>query len=321
ESIDELAIATRANGRAKRTIDSLRDKLNPLVDFLGDVPVHTVTVSDLRRYVADLFDKVAVYSNHPTHQEAERSLSPFTIAGRVRAFKQLFNWLEVEGIIKENPSRRIETPNPKRKEPKGISTEDFLTLLKTTEAGEVIDIRDRAIMMFLYDTGCRAGGLCGLRIEDLNFDELLATVTEKGNRTRLVPFSEPTAEALQDWFEVRPRDRGPWVFVGLAGHSKGALTPNSLCQMLTRRAADAGVTGPVNPHSFRHAFARNFLMDGGDLATLAKLLGNSIEVVVKYYAIFTVKELQKQHKKHSQLLKALGESDDGKDNGRESNDV
>ena len=80
--------------------------------------------------------------------------------------------------------------------------------------------------------------------------------------------------------------------------------------MLRRRAEEAGCEGPVNPHSFRHAFARNFLMEGGDLVTLAKLLGNSIEVVAEYYAIFTIRELQQKHQRLSPLLNVLGKGDD-----------
>lgn len=311
EAIDELAIALRADGRSKRTVQSYRQKLRPLVAYLDDPPIEEITTRDIRRYVAALWDTSIVYADHPTHRARKRSLSPFTIAGRVQHLKRLFNWLEEEGILEENPSARIKTPNPKRKAPKGISTEDFQAILQTTEdSDDIIDLRDRAAIMFLYDTGCRAGGLCGLTVGDLDFDELLATLTEKGHRTRLVPFLEPTAEALQAWLEVRPRDRGPWVFVGMRGHSAGALSPNSLGQMITRRAKRAGATGPYNPHSFRHAFARNFLMDGGDLATLADLMGNTIEVVVEYYAIFKIKELQEKHKRHSQLLSALGGSDD-----------
>jgi len=280
------------------------------VDFLGDVDIESITVQDLRRYVVNLWDETTVYADHPTHKEKNHGLSPFTIAGRVRSFKRLFNWLEAEDVLANNPSKRIKTPKPKRKKPKGISVDDFRALLETTEAGDVIDLRDRAAMMFLYDTGCRAGGLCSMKIEDLDLEIQRATVTEKGGRARLVPFTMPTVKALQDWLEVRPKDRGPWVFVGLSSHANGAMNSNSLVQMLNRRAEEASCRGPVNPHSFRHAFARNYLMNEGDLASLSKILGNSIEIVVEYYAIFTIEDLQRKHKKHNPLLAALGLGDE-----------
>ncbi len=92
--------------------------------------------------------------------------------------------------------RRIRTLNPKRGMPKGISQQDFLALLTTTKVGSVTDLRDRAIMFFLTDTGCRVLGLCGLCVQDVDFNTKLATVTEKYRKTRFVPFNLPTEQAL-----------------------------------------------------------------------------------------------------------------------------
>jgi integrase/recombinase XerC len=209
-------------------------------------------------------------------------------------------------MIEANPTRRIKTPQPKRREPKGIDLKDFLKLLATTEGESVADLRDRAIVLFLADTGCRVGGLCGLRVADIDLKAGLATLTEKGEKTRLVPFTSTTAEALGEWLKVRPQDRGPWLFVSLGNKASGGLSTNGVAQMLRRRARLAGVTGAVNPHSFRHAFAREFLLSGGDLATLADLLGHSSIEVTKAYAIFTVQELKEKHRRHSPVARLLG---------------
>ena len=159
--------------------------------------------------------------------------------------------------------------------PKWAETEDILALLETTKGNALLDLRDRAIILFLLDTGCRAGELCRLEVDDLNLDAMRATVANMSTRARFIPFVESTREALQSWLGVRPSDRGPWVFVGLASHSKGALTPSSLHRMLKRRGKVAGCKGPVNPRTFRYAFARHWVMSGGSLETLACLLGYS----------------------------------------------
>ena len=166
---------------------------------------------------------------------------------------------------------RIRTPSPRRRKPKAISKQDFLALYRSTGDG-VVGIRDRAILLCLADTGCRVGGLCGLSVEGVDLEQRLQTVTEKGNKTRQVPFTKSTAQALRDWLEVRPQDRGPAVFVNLGRGGSGALTPSGAAQMLERRGEQAGGKGPHNAHSFRHFFAREFLLDGGDLATLADLM-------------------------------------------------
>ena len=81
--------------------------------------------------------------------------------------------------------------------------------------------------------------------------------------------------------------------------------------MLRRRAKQADVEGRANPHSFRHALAREYLMDGGDLASLSDLLGHSsVEVTKKSYAVFSVAELQAKHARHSPVARLLGENNE-----------
>ena len=171
--------------------------------------------------------------------------------------------------------------------PKWAETEDILALLETTKGNTLLDLRDRAIILFLLDTGCRAGELCSLKADDLDLNAMQASVANISTRARFVHFVEPTREALQSWLDVRPSDRGPWVFVGLASHSKRALTPSSLRRMLKRRGKAAGCKGPVNPRAFRHAFIRSFIVKGCNLETLSNLLGHSsTEVTASYYARF-----------------------------------
>lgn len=307
EAIEALAIATQANGRSPETVKAYRRKLKPLVRFLDDVPVDEITTHDIRRYIVHMMDSSTLYADHPMHKEREGSLSPSTIASRTRAVKRLFNWLEEEGVLEVNPTRRVKTPRPKQGKPKAIAMDDFLALLAATGSKSVDDLRDRAILLFLADTGCRVSGLCGLRVADVDLEAGLATVTEKGDKTRLAPFNSPTAAALRAWLEVRPQGQGPWLFVSLSTSIKGRLAPGGVIQMLKRRAKRAGVTGRVNPHAFRHFFAREFLMNGGDLATLADLMGHSsVEVTKASYAIFTIQELQKKHRRHSPVAQLFG---------------
>jgi integrase/recombinase XerD len=316
DAIEALCIATWADGRSDRTVSSYRQKLKSLAAFLGDVAVESVTVNDLRRYVASLRDTTTLYADHPRREERAGALSEWTIASQVRNVKRLFNWLEAEGVIEVNPARRIRTPTPRRDTPKGAAREDFLALLETTEEGGVIDLRDRAILFFLADTGCRVGGLCGLQLHDVDLVHRLAAVREKGGRVRLAPFTNTTARALREWLTVRPENKGEWFFVGLGNRSHDRMNPNGVAKMLDTRKKRAGVMGPVNPHSFRHAFAREFLIDGGDIGILSDLMGHSTITVTKdFYGIFTVAELQKKHAQHSPIAQIFG-GDGGERNER-----
>jgi integrase/recombinase XerC len=299
EAIAALLVATRADGRSVSTVEAYRGKLSQLVTFLGDVEVRGITVDDLRAFVAYQISEHILYPGIPGRERMGK-LSPFTVATRVRAVKRLFNFLEIEGRIETNPARRIRTPKPKPK-PKGVGFDDVLALLETASGGDVVSVRDTAIILFLCDTGCRVGGLCGLCLDDLDLGAGLAIVREKGSKTRYVMFSPQTATALRAWLAVRP-EGGQAVFVSLK--RKTALTASGVRQMLTRRAEQAGIQGAVNPHSFRHGFAKHYLLDGGDLGTLADILGHtSVEVTKDYYGVFTFQELQEKHRRHSPIAK------------------
>jgi site-specific recombinase XerD len=310
EAIEMFLLALRADGRSEATVESYHRKLDQLVAFLGNIPVAKITVNDLRRYVVHLRNQTTRWSDHPNLEEKEGGLSPFTIHSYITHMKRLFSWLEEEEEIEVNPARRIKNPQPKRREPKAIEMQDLLRLLATTEGESEADLRDRAAILMLADTGCRVGGLCGLQVGDLDLENRLAVVIEKGAQTRKVPFSAPSAEALVNWLKVRPQDQGPWVFVSLGNKAEGQLSPGAVGQMLKRRAQQVGIEGLVNPHSFRHAFAREFLMNGGDLGSLSDLLGHKgVEVTKDFYAIYLFQELQEKHRRHSPVARLFGDGE------------
>ena len=315
EAIERLVIATQADGLSPNTTDGYRRKLKPLLDFLGDVPVEEITTDDLRRYVACLRGRTTLYPCHPHHKERKGTLSLATINGHVRAFKRLFNFLEAEGVIESAPSQKIKTPRPPRHEPKSADLKDAEAMLGAISGDTPQDRRDRAIILFLIDTECRVGGLCRLKVSDIDLEKGEALVTEKGEKSRIVFFRPETAEALRAWLEVRPNDQGDWLFVSLENKAREALSVGAVEQVLRRRAQKAGVKGRVNPHAWRHAFARRYICKGGDLATLSDLMGHaSLEITKASYAIFTKGELREKHQRYSPVteLKVVRSSrDDG----------
>jgi site-specific recombinase XerD len=274
EAIDKLCLATLANDGSPRTARDYREKLGHLLSFLGDVDIEQITLSSLRQYVVDMKNRSMIYNDHPTRDAQVQPLSPFTVAGRIRVFKRLFSFLVQEGWLEHNPAERIKTPNPKRVRPKGIKYSNFLALVESIEGNKPIDKRDLAIIMFLFDTACRVGGLCRLAVEDIDLENGRALVLEKGDKPRPVFFEKETARALANWLAVRPHDKGPWLFVSFRTKSD-RLTERGVSHMLNRRARLVGLKGPSNPHAFRHGFAIYYVMDGGDMGSLKGILGHS----------------------------------------------
>ncbi|RLC69829.1 MAG: integrase [Chloroflexi bacterium] len=306
EAVEEFLLSCCADGLSPRTVEWHHSHLKRLVSYL-DKDVAAISTHDIRDFVAHLRNRSRRYIGHPTHPPIEGGLSIATIHGCIRSLKRFFNWLEKEGIIPANPAARLRLPKLPDRVPKGISPSDFRKLLACCNGNKVQELRDRAIVLFLADTGCRAGEVCSLKVEDLNLDEGIALVRGKGRKERMVAMSQTTCEALKAYLEVRPKGKGEQVFIG----QRGPLTVSGLSQVMRRLKKKAGVSGCCNPHSFRHGFAREWLMSGGDMASLSDLLGHADIETTKVYSVFRMMELKAKHNQHSPVMHMLVEEESG----------
>ena len=315
EAIEALAVATIADGRSQRTVADYRQKLGVLLAFLGDVPVEQIAAADLRRWIAELRTRGLRWPDHPHRPTTEGGLSQASVAGYVRAVKRLFNFLQQEDILAANPAQRIKGAKAQRGEPKGISRDDLRLLLRATAGDEPNQIRNHALITFLADTGCRVGGLVGLRLADLDLEAKTALVVEKGEKPRRLFFSDTTDAALRRWLAVRPAGAGDHLWLKLGDRGPGeVMTTQAVREVLRRLKASAGAQGPCNPHAFRHGFAREYLLSGGDMGTLADILGHAdIATTWQSYAIFRTAELAEKHARHSPIARLAREQHQGDD--------
>jgi site-specific recombinase XerD len=282
DAIERLLVALLAEGVKKTTIKWYRVRFKRFQHRYGNSNIDGVSIDDVRSYLADL---------------REEGISPHYFYSHARVVRRLFKWLYEERLIDEGFWKRIKLPKIPPAEPKGVDLEDvrkLLTACQSTIAGK----RDKAIILFLMDTGCRVGGLCNLMIEEVDLDNLIAKVHEKGGRSRKVLFGEKTKSAIIDWLGVRQFEDSLFLFTSL--RDGRPMNPNSVIQMLRRLGKKTGVEGRVNPHAFRHGFAREYLKNGGDLASVSDLLGHSqITVTKSNYAVFLVEEHREKHQAFS----------------------
>jgi len=281
------AVEEFLGGIAGEVSESTRDWysrcLESLVALLGpETDLASISAREIRSYRAHLLG---------------REMSIYSVQGRQRAARRLFSWLLKEGIVERNVALDVPLVRLPPQPPKALADDDMYRLLERLPAESV---RDRAIILFLIDTGCRVGGLCSLTLSALDLPNQRATVIEKGNRGRFVYFTELTTETLMLWRDVRPQVDTDALFVTNAGKP---LHPNGVRMILQRIGKRAGVKGRINAHAFRHAFARNFLRNGGNLAVLARLLGHSpgSPVTARFYAVWDDRELQEFHERYSPL--------------------
>lgn len=305
-------MACRADGLKPTTLRWYGAMLTPVAAELRHLRVDQVTTNHLRAYIVALRERQARYQDAPQRRQLNGGLSAASLQGHYRALSRFFAWCKEEYMLAANPMARIRKPAAYRDQPKAIELSDLRRLLAATGMDRN-GVRDRAILLFLADTGCRAGGLLGLRPTDVDLEHGRAIIREKGDKTRMVPFTRFTAQMIRAWLAVRP-PQATTLFCGLSDQrSATPLSMSGLQMILKRLKAKAGVTGRVNPHSFRHGFAREYLINGGDLATLAQLMGHTnVQVTASFYAIFTMRELQEQHRQFSPIAKWEGVHRSGK---------
>lgn len=312
ETVEMFLLACQADGLRRRTITTYVTRLGRFQDEYGHRLLEKISTNDVRRFFAELSGETTRWADHPYVPPQKGQLAPHTVHGHFQAVRRLFNWCVEEGLIEESPVSGIRQKRPRTRVPKGISLETFKAVLAMTKGDGVWKRRDRSIVLMLGDTGCRAGGLVNLNVADVNLVERFALLTEKGGKERFTPFSELTRAALSDYLDVRPQVAPPTEnAVFISQRTRGRFTVNGIHQLVDRLGKRAGVDENVSLHNFRHAFARWYLLNGGDLSTLSDLLGHSsVEVTRDYYAIFNREELRQKHDQHSVVGKLIEEDEE-----------
>jgi integrase/recombinase XerD len=173
--------------------------------------------------------------------------------------------------------RRLVKPRVPRKLIEPLSDDELRELLA------LAGTRDKAILLLLLDTGLRVSEAAGIRFRDLRPDGAIK-VMGKGAKERLVPVGTSSRRAIGRYLAERGRGQ-PDEPVFLAESGTG-LTFHGIQQILKRLKARAGLERRCSPHTFRHTFAHNYVVNGGDVFSLQRILGHtSLDMVRRYVAL------------------------------------
>jgi len=161
-------------------------------------------------------------------------------------------------------------------------------------------LRDRAILELLWSTGLRVSELCGLKLEDINFNRNEFSVKGKGSKYRVVFFSEDAKGWVKKYLDAR-KDLSPMLFVSHDRARKGrdemaGVTPRTVQRLVEHYAQIAGITKRISPHTLRHSFATDLLMNGADLRSVQSLLGHASVTTTQIYTHITDSHLQEVYK-------------------------
>jgi site-specific recombinase XerC len=190
-------------------------------------------------------------------------------------------WLVDEDEIPAYPMQGMSPPLKDTKPVPVLSDDELVALLKTCNGKTFDHRRDEALFRILLDSGTRISETCGLRVDDVDLDQGMALVRGKGNKVRPIYFGARTARSLDRYLRLRKMHR--WAHLeALFLSQRGALSPDGARERVKVRGAQSGIED-LHPHRFRHTFAHDFLMNGGQERDLKRLAGWSSDIMLERY--------------------------------------
>lgn len=215
---------------------------------------------------------------------SRRDLRDRSLSRLISALRSFYNYLIIEGLIKENPCDKIESPKIGRLLPDVLSVGEVSEIIASVPEDTWCGIRDRAILEVLYGCGLRVSEVLGIRISDIFFEESFLRVRGKGDKERIVPLGEMAEDAVRKYLSVRPVPAGrayeDMLFLNRFGKS---LSRISVFNMIKRQALVCGITKEISPHTFRHSFATHLIENGADLRAVQEMLGHESILTTEIY--------------------------------------
>lgn len=239
-------------------------------------PLYEITTYDLRFYLSLCREKGAI-SNR-------------TLDGMRRCYSAFFRWLSAEGLIGNNPCTALSQIKYRKTVKKPYSATE---LEKLREA--CTDIRDLALVDFLYSTGCRVSEVSRLDISDVDFERMECTVIGKGNKERVVYLSPVAGMHLQEYLNGRKDSTGEALFTGKGNRRLGK---NGIESALKRLGKNAGVEN-VHPHRYRRTLATNLLDRGMNIQDVAAILGHADLKTTQIYCYISQSNVKTAYVKYA----------------------
>lgn len=261
---------------SRNTVASYCSDVEKFMTWAGMAP-ENVTAEDVTGYLAS------------RSKVSERSQARF-----LSALRNFFDWLYLEGVVKENPCELVDMPKLGRYFPSVLSEQEVEAIMDSVDTTDWIGVRDRAILEVLYGCGLRVSEAVGLRISCLYPDEGFVRVFGKGKKERLIPFCGMAMEAVQRYLEVRPLPADSRSDDLLFLNNRGtSLSRVSMFKMVKKQALIADVRKEISPHTFRHSFATHLVENGADLRVVQEMLGHESITTTEIYTHVDSKVWQK----------------------------
>lgn len=292
-------------GRSKKTIDNYRLYLERFLmlaqEILGkdELKPTDITKELLRKYRLKL--------NRYGSEMGSDDLKTITQAYYLIALRGFLRYLAKREIKSLDPSL-VDLPHVIRKQVTFLHYDEVEDMLEQIDTSTESGLRDRAIIELLYSGGLRVSELVSLNRDSINLERREFMVRGKGNKDRPIFISQSAADRVREYMDVRT-DSLPALFLNNSRNTQAVdtsgdyrrITARSVERIVEKYARLAGITKHVSPHTLRHSFATDLLMNGADLRAVQSMLGHADISTTQIYTHVTDAHLKEIHDKfHSE---------------------
>jgi len=293
------------SGRSKKTIDNYRLYLERFLMIVQEIlNKNTVRPEEIDR---EVLRKYRLKLNRYGSENGGADLKTITQAYHLIALRGFMKYLARREIKSLDPSL-IDLPKVIRKQVTFLHFDEVESMLNEVDTSTESGLRDRAIIELLYSGGLRVSELVGLNRDSINLERREFMVRGKGSKDRPIFISRAAADRVQDYLDART-DSLPALFlnnsrnlqtVDTSGNYR-RMTVRSVERIVEKYARLAGITKHVSPHTLRHSFATDLLMNGADIRSVQSMLGHADISTTQIYTHVTDAHLREIHEKfHSE---------------------
>jgi len=279
--------------RSQKTIQNYDHYLTRLIDFAGDIEVKDINPELIRKWRLWL-NRLGTN----TSDELGKTTQNYHLIA-LRSFLKFCAKRDIPALTAD----KIELARTTRKQVTFLDKDELYRIFEQPDLKTIGGLRDRAILELLFSSGLRVSELVGLDRDHINLKRREFMVRGKGQKDRPIFISQEAASWIEQYLSKR-RDTASPLFVRYSGKKQvdlsgnfHRLTARSVQRLVARYARLAGITKHVSPHTLRHSFATDLLMNGADIRSVQAMLGHSNIATTQIYTHVTDAHLKDVHEK------------------------
>lgn len=222
-----------------------------------------------------------------------------SINRKISSLRSFYKFIKKQGLTTNNPLSKINSLKTKKKLPiffKESEMESVLSDNNIFTRTEFENVRNSLVIELLYNTGIRRSELIEIKDCDFNFFNLTLQVTGKGNKQRLIPFSNVLRESLMHYIEIRKTTFNKSSDYFIVNNKGGKSYPNLIYRIVQQNLGKVSSLTKKSPHVIRHTFATSMLNNGAELSAIKEILGHASLAATQVYTHTSFEQLKKIYK-------------------------